>query len=65
MNTGDNVKENKLVQLQIDEDLVQTVLAKKIEEAVGVALIDRERVVAQLIDKCLTMRVDSDGKPCT
>jgi len=56
-------KTDTLVSMRVDETLVASVLKEKIEEAVGVALIDKELVVSRLIDKCLNLRVDpSNGK---
>lgn len=55
--------ETNLVDLRVDESMVTAILEKKIEEAIGVAIIDKEQVVAQLIDRCLSMRVDEKGQP--
>jgi hypothetical protein len=54
-----------MVKFSVDKDMVRDVLERKVEEAVGVALIDKERVVSELIRKCLDLRVDSNGRPCT
>ena len=51
--------------LKINEDVVRAVIEEKVAEAVGLATVDKDRVMAQLIDKMLNLRVDSDGKPCT
>jgi len=52
-----------LVNLQIDENLIQKVLEEKIAEAIGVSIVDKDRVLDAMIQKMLNMRVDEKGNP--
>ena len=53
----------ELVNLKIDEALIHKVLEEKIAEAIGVTIVDKERVLDAMIQKMMNMRVDEKGQP--
>ena len=57
-----NMDNNKMMSLEINEDMVRPILETQIQAAIVSQLGDQDKLIEAIVKKALSEKVDSDGK---